>query len=64
MINFDKWLNANYTKLEKEYDEYLEMLDTTIIVPVDFTEFVEDRFEDFVSGYMDYKYDEMKDERC
>lgn len=61
MINFDVWLNKNYNKLEDAYEDYIQMLDTTIIVPVDFTEFVEDRFEEMISDYEDMKYQEFKE---
>ncbi len=63
MITYDQWLNKNFSKLEDAYEDYLQMLDTTIIVPVDFTEFIEDKFEHFISDYQDRTYDEMKDER-
>lgn len=64
MITYDYWLNKNFSKLEDAYEDYLQMLDTTMKIPMDFDEFIEDKFEHFISDYQDRKYDEMKDERC
>ncbi len=61
MITYDYWLNKNFSKLEDAYEDYLQMLDTTMKIPMDFDEFIEEKFEHFISDYQDRKYDEYKE---
>lgn len=60
MISFKRWFEINGEKLSDEYDEYLDTIEGGIIIPMDFDEFVLDKFEDSVSDFEDYEYENFK----
>ena len=52
MTTFRKWYNLNQDKLQDEYETYFESVDKEIDVPMDFDEFVQDRWDSF-DGYVE-----------
>lgn len=61
MINYEDWLEKNMDRLEQEYDEYCEELDNTIIMPLEFWEYTENKYDSMLGDYQDRKYDEWKE---
>lgn len=50
MTTFRKWYFKNQDKLQEDYETYFESIDKEIDVPMDFDEFVQDRWDSF-DGY-------------
>lgn len=49
-MTFKKWYALNQDKLQEQYEEYIEAINNTIIIPMSFNEFVEDNWDGF-DGY-------------
>ena len=49
-MTFKKWYALNQDKLQEQYEEYVELIDNTIITPMTFDEFVQDKWDSF-DGY-------------
>lgn len=49
-MTFKKWYALNQDKLKEQYEDYIESIDNTIITPISFDEFVQDRWDSF-DGY-------------
>ena len=47
MTTFRKWYNLNQDKLQEDYETYFENIDKEIDVPMDFDEFVQDKWDNF-----------------
>ena len=45
MTTFRKWYFINEDKLKDDYEAYFESVDKEIDVPMDFDEFVQDKFD-------------------
>ena len=46
-MTFKKWYAINHDKLQEQYEEYVELIDNTIITPMTFDEFVQDKWDSF-----------------
>ena len=46
-MTFRKWYALNHDKLQEQYEEYVELIDNTIITPMSFDEFVQDKWDSF-----------------
>ena len=55
MVSFDKWYEKAEDKLLEEYEAKKS--------PIDWDEFVLDKFEEFTSEIEDYEYEKFKDNR-
>ena len=49
-MTFKKWYALNQDKLQEDYEEYVESLDKRFYMPIDFDEFVQDKWDSF-DGY-------------
>ena len=49
-MTFKKWYALNQNKLEEQYEEYVESLDKRFYMPIEFDEFVQDKWDSF-DGY-------------
>lgn len=63
IYSFDDWYDKNADKLEEDYQEYLDIIDDTIIVPNSFDEYCLSEYESYVSEYDDIEYERYKDEQ-
>lgn len=45
MTTFRRWYLLNQDKLQEDYETYFESVDKEIDVPMDFDEFVQDKFD-------------------
>ena len=55
MKDFDRWYELAEDKLVEEYEETKN--------PIDWNEFVLDKYEEFTSEIEDYEYEKFKDEK-
>lgn len=55
MKDFDRWYELVEDKLVEEYEETKS--------PIDWDEFVVDKYEEFTSEIEDYEYEKFKDEK-
>ena len=46
-MTFKKWYAINHDKLQEDYEEYVESLDKRFYMPIDFDEFVQDKWDSF-----------------
>ena len=52
MTTFRRWYLLNQDKLQEDYEAYFEGVDKEIDVPMDFDEFVQDKWDSF-DGYIE-----------
>ena len=52
MTTFRKWYALNQDKLQEDYEAYFESVDKEIDVPMDFDDFVQDKWDNF-DGYVE-----------
>lgn len=52
MTTFRKWYFKNEDKLKDDYEAYFENIDKNLDVPMDFDEFVQDKWDSF-DGYVE-----------
>ena len=52
MTTFRRWYLLNQDKLQEDYEAYFESVDKEIDVPMDFDDFVQDKWDNF-DGYVE-----------
>lgn len=52
MTTFRRWYFLNQDKLQEDYETYFESIDKENDVPMDFDEFVQDKWDSF-DGYIE-----------
>ena len=51
-MTYRKWFALNQDRLELKYEDYFENVDKEIDVPMDFDDFVQDKWDSF-DGYIE-----------
>ena len=61
-ISFEYWFDKMVDKLESEYSEYLEEIDSSIKRVISFNEFAHNKFESMLDDRDNEEYERFRDE--